>query len=538
MGFKGIHSRNLDQSNILLDIGHKQGEGFTVKNTYVRFIEEANEIEGFIEIEPVYLTFCDEGQTITIYFVSQISKVPEQVGIFINDDVFPNKKESKDTIDNGMFLQFSTKEGETVELVTGISYTSIANARNNIKVEVGNNSFEKVKTEALNKWNNELSKIKVYGGTKEDKIKFYTGLYHALSGRGVMSDCNGQYPIYDNKIGQVPLDDKGNPKYEFYNTDAIWGGFWNLGQLWSLAYPTVMRNYVQTSVDFYKQRGWLHDGMAAGRYASGVLTNMQGLFIASAYNCGIRDFDEEKGLEAAIKNEIGYKDRPVGSGKFDNKYFVEDGFIPCIDFEIKNVGKLNGAGSHTLEYCFTSFAVAQFLKNRGREDSPVYKKLMKQSTYWNKIFDKKLKLVRPLDENGKFIEPFDYMEAWEGFQEGNAYQYTFYVPHDIEGLIGLVGIDLFNERLERTFEESQKSIFGGGKEIHSFAGIEKLYNHGNQPCLHMPWLFNYSGKPWLTQKWTRAICNEFYGNYPHAWLWDTDKMKIRGNWEHGMLWLQ
>jgi putative alpha-1,2-mannosidase len=106
------------------------------------------------------------------------------------------------------------------------------------------------------------------------------------------------------------------------------------------------------------------------------------------------------------------------------------------------------------------------------------------------------------------------MEPWRGFQEGNAFQYTWYVPHDPAGIFDLVGVDLVNERLEMMFTEARKSLFGGGKEIDSFSGLMKLYNHGNQPCLHNAWLFNYSGKPWLTQKWTRMICDEFYGTEP------------------------
>jgi predicted alpha-1,2-mannosidase len=107
------------------------------------------------------------------------------------------------------------------------------------------------------------------------------------------------------------------------------------------------------------------------------------------------------------------------------------------------------------------------------------------------------------------------MKAWDGFQEGNAFQYTWYVPHDVAGLIQLMGKDNFNQRLGAMFTNAEKSKFGGGSDdIDSFSGIDKQYNHGNQPCLHDSWLFNYSGQPWLTQKWTRAICNEFYGNEP------------------------
>ena len=140
---------------------------------------------------------------------------------------------------------------------------------------------------------------------------------------------------------------------------------------------------------------------------------------------------------------------------------------------------------------------------------------MKQASNYQNIFDPETKYIRPKNEDGTFIAKFDPMKAWDGFQEGNAFQYTWYVPHDVEGLIRLMGKDEFNRRLGEVFVNAEKSKFGGGSdEIHSFSGIEKQYNHGNQPCLHDSWLFNYSGQPWLTQKWTRAICNEFYGTEP------------------------
>ncbi|MCB0587438.1 MAG: glycoside hydrolase family 92 protein, partial [Phaeodactylibacter sp.] len=175
-----------------------------------------------------------------------------------------------------------------------------------------------------------------------------------------------------------------------------------------------------------------------------------------------------------------------------------------------------------LEYCFSSFAVAQMAKARGQEAD--YHKLMGQASYWKNLFDPETRFIRPRLPDGEFIEDFDPLKAWYGFQEGNAFQYTWYVPHDIAGLIGMMGRDTFNQRLEQMFTDAQKSVFGGGEEIHSFSGIEKLYNHGNQPCLHNPWLFNYSGKPWLTQKWTRAICNEFYGTEPlHGYGYGQDE---------------
>jgi predicted alpha-1,2-mannosidase len=235
--------------------------------------------------------------------------------------------------------------------------------------------------------------------------------------------------------------------------------------------------------------------------------------LASAYNVGIRDFDVKTGYEAALKNELEYHNRNLGNGKYDLSYFIKDKYVPYKDTTISNGWIFNFGASHTLEYSFSSYAVAQMAK--GMQDTTNYKKLMEQGAYYKNLFDMETKFIRPKMEDGTFLKNFDPMKGWDGFQEGNAYQYTWYVPHDPAGLINLIGKHLFNERLETMFTDAQKSMFGGGsEEIHSFSGVEKLYNHGNQPCLHNAWLFNYSGKPWLTQKWIRTICNEFYGTEP------------------------
>jgi predicted alpha-1,2-mannosidase len=404
----------------------------------------------------------------------------------------------------------------------GLSYTSIENARLNLETEADKKTFDEVHHTATEKWNKMLSRIEVEDDNPENKTKFYTGLYHALLGRGLASDVNGQYKLNGEGIGQIPLNENGNPTYNHYNTDGIWGGFWNLGQLWALVYPDYLAEYVQSNIDFYKETGWLHDGVAAGAFTNGVQTNFQGLLIAAAYNCGIRNFDLRTGYEAAFKNETEYLGRNLGNGKYDLSYFVKLGYVPYQDTTISNGWVFNFGASHTLEYSFSSYAVAQMARELGTEEE--YKELINQATNWENIFDPENRFIRPKLPNGTFIEEFDPMKGWDGFQEGNAYQYTWYVPHDPAGLIKNMGKDIFNGRLEKTFTESRKSLFGGGEEIHSFSGVETLYNQGNQPCLHQPWLFNYSGKPWLTQFWTRTICNEFYGTEPlHGYGYGQDE---------------
>lgn len=510
VGFHRYTFPESEQSNLIIDIGHKQGESSMVTDAFIR-MNGKKQLEGYIETYPVYLTFCDPDNRVKMYFVIQLDKEPEAFGTFVNEQQEAGKTESKG-VGNGFYLTFQTDENELVEMQVGLSYTSIANARNNLNVEAEGQTFDSVKENAALKWNEKLSRFQVEGATEADRIKFYTGLYHALLGRGIASDVNGQYIQYDKTIGQIPLDESGTPRYHQYNTDGIWGGFWNLGQLWALAYPRYLSEYVQSNIDFSKVSGWLHDGMAAGTYTNGVQTNFQGLLMASAYNAGIRDFEVETGYEAALRNELEYHGRNLGNGKYDLHYFVKNGYVPSKDTVIANGWVFNFGASHTLEYAFSSYAVGQFAKALGHKAD--YQKLMTQAGNWANIFDPETRFIRPRYEDGRFIENFNPLEGWRGFQEGNAYQYTWYVPHDPAGLIEKIGIDTFNVRLEKTFVESQKSLFGGGREVHSFSGVEKLYNQGNQPCLHQAWLFNYSGKPWQTQHWTRTICDEFYGTEP------------------------
>lgn len=499
------------QAHLIIDIGHKQGESSDVTEAYAKLVND-NEVEGYVETYPEYAKFCDPDKRIKMYFVARLNKTPLQTGSFIDSIQSSGDKSTKGT-NNGLYLTFTMEDGEKLEIQTGLSHTSIANARLNLDTESKDKNFDLVRKECNMEWNKMLNKIIVEGGEEKDRIKFYTGLYHALLGRGISNDVNGDYPLVDGKIGKTPLNPDGSLKYQHFNTDGIWGGFWNLSQLWALAYPKYFSDYIQSNIDFYKDRGWLHDGAANGVFTNGVQTNFQGLLLASAYHVGIRDFDVETGYRAAIKNELEYHGRNLGNGKYDMSYFVKEGYVPYKDTIISNGWTFNFGASHTLEYSFSSYAVAQMAKTM--KDKENFKQLTKQAYFYKNLFDTKTKFIRPKLEDGTFIKDFDPMRGWDGFQEGNAYQFTWYVPHDINGLIGLIGKDLFNERLETMFNNAQKSMFGGGpEEIHSFSGVEKLYNHGNQPCLHNAWLFNYSGKPWLTQKWTRTICNEFYGTEP------------------------
>ena len=492
-------------AHLIFDIGHQQGESGKVKDAEV-WVNEDGTAEGWVITRPEYIKKYQPNADQRIYFSAEVDTKPICVGVF-NGDSIRDDQTYTHGIGAGAYMNFHTKDNQQITVKVGISYTSVQNARINLKAEATGVSFDQARNASQVAWEEALNRVVVEGKNEDDLKKFYSGLYHALLGRGVMSDVNGAYPKHDGTIGQVPMKD-GQPQFQMFNTDAMWGGQWNLTQLWALAYPDHLSEFVSSTLQEYKDCGWLADGLANSKYVSGVGTNQLPLMIDAAYQCGIRDFDLNLAYEACLKNEMDGFRRPEGAGKDDTADFVQLGYAPH-----KNLGERGEdfyfSGSHTLEYSFSAYATAMLAKSLGKMEH--FDKLMWMSKGWERIFDKKTGYMHPRLKNGDFIENFDPMQVWRGFQEGNAVQYTFYVPHTPEELIKKVGKDEFNKRLNDIFTASQPQIFSGGKEIDAFAGLRTYYNQGNQPCLHISWLFNHSGRPDLSQKWVRAICDEFYG---------------------------
>lgn len=532
VGFQRYSFPKSEQAHVILDIGNKQGESDIVTDASIKMIDDTH-FEGYVMTYPKYVKIYDPEGKVAMYIYGEISKKPSSITAFSNNKA-PAEGNQATGAGAGLALNFQTSENEIIEVKTGLSYTSVANAKGNFIAEATDLTFDQAIADAQEIWQQELGRIKVEGSNEKDKTKFYTGLFHALLGRGIASDVNGAYPKHQAKIGQLPIPGTTELKTEFINTDAIWGGFWNITQLWALSYPQWYNSFVSTQLQFYKDRGWLSDGMANSQYVSGVGTNFVGLSIAAAYNSGIRDYDVDLAYEAVKGNELNYVNRPVGSGKLDTKAFVEKGYVPFFeqtgrDFTTDSTGS-NFAGSHTLEYSFSAYAAAQMAKALGKTND--YNKFTSLSNGWKHLFNPQNKLIQPKDLKGKFIEKFDPYQPWRGFQEGNSVQYTFYVPHNPAGLIEAIGKDSFNKRLDSIFNISAQQGFGGGKTIDAFAGINSIYNHGNQPNLHISWLFNFSGRPWLTQKWTRLIGKDFYGTGPihgYGYGQDEDQGQL-GSW--------
>lgn len=530
VGFQRYTFPASESSHIIFNVGNREGESGNVRDSYA--VCDGNVVSGYIVTEPEYVKKYQAGATVCMYFYATLSKAPGSVSGF---QYYGSELKDGNSIQGPgavLVLNYKTSENEQIDVKLGLSYTSVENAKANYMAEAEDLSFDNARRSAAEDWSEHLSRIEVKGGSEDSRIKFYTGLYHCLLGRGLASDVNGAYPKNDGTVGQIELGKDGKPVHNHYNTDAIWGGYWNLTPLWALAYPEYYNDWCASQLLVYKDAGWLGDGIACSKYVSGVGTNMVSIALAGAYNSGIRDFDIETMYAAARKDNLEWRDRIEGAGKMDVRRFVEDGYVPYVD-DPGFVAYEKGATfsvSHTLEYSFSAYATAQLAKQLGHEED--YRQLMELSDGWAKVFDDDLKLVRPRVPGGEWIDNFDPYESWRGFQEGNAMQYTFFVPQNPDSLIARMGKDEFNERLDTIFTQARKTIFGGGKVAFAFSGLSSPYNHGNQPSLHIPWLFNFSGKPYLTQKWTRLICDEFYGTdgeHGYGYGQDEDQGQL-GSW--------
>lgn len=519
-----------EDSHILLNIGNRQGESGAVRDARIEVVNPQT-VQGYVVTEPEYVKKYQKGASVPMYFYACFDTPFETTSVAYQDSVWHegNMIQGPGAL---ILLNYKTTQGQQIVAKIGLSYTSVENARLNLETEAENLTFDEAREQTQDKWREQLGRIRVQGGTQDSRVKFYTGLYHCLLGRGLASDVNGAYPRNDGTVGQIALDKEGKPVHNHYNTDAIWGGYWNLTPLWALAYPEYYSDFISSQLLVYQDAGWLGDGIACSKYVSGVGTNMVSIAMAGAYQSGIRNYDIEKAYEASLKNELEWQDRIEGAGKTDVGQFVKLGYVPFDTsvFYGTHPGGSQFSASHTLEYSFSAYAVAQWAKTLGKEDD--YACLMELSRGWEKLFNDSLKLIHPRNAEGQFIDNFNPLESWRGFQEGNSMQYTFFVPQNPSGLVGRVGKDLFNHRLDSIFTVARDMVFGGGKVVNAFSGLASPYNHGNQPSLHISWLFNFSGKPWLTQKWTRLICDEFYGvtgEHGYGYGQDEDQGQL-GSW--------
>lgn len=451
----------------------------------------------------------------TVHFVIRFNKPIKKFGGWKGSKVEQNIKEILGKGKMGAFADFSVKAGEVILMQTGISLVSIDQARLNLETEMNpfNWNFDAVKNNARQVWNGMLSKIKVEGGTEVDKKKFYTNFYRSYVARTTWSDVNGKYVDANEQVRQ-----SDSP---VYGSDALWNTFWNLNQLWGLVNPDLTSNWAKSLIEIYKTGGWLPKGPAGIEYSGIMEASHEIPLIVGAYQKGIRDFDVQLAYKAMLHQQTTPGVKTPENGFAGNRFFdsyMKLGYVPNEEGQVSN----------TLEYAYDDWCVAQMAKALGKTDDAQL--FLKRAGSYKNVFDTETKYIRMKNRDGSWVKdwsPFCCTNfSGPGYLEGNAWQYSFFNPHDVQGILNLMGKDEFNHRLNDGFEKSVKYNFNAEGDQYDLVPV----NHGNQPNMQAAWLFNYSGKPWLTQKWTREIMNRYYGATPyHGWLGDEDEGQM-GAW--------
>ena len=501
------------QSHILFDFSTFLGPSDTQKG-YVKKVSN-QEIEGYAIMAPT----VRRPKILPVYFVAVFDKPFDSFNGWRNGKLEPitDVIEGKRT---GAYLSFKTKAGEVRKMKVAISYVSEAQARINLNAELPHWDFEKTVRDSHTDWNNWLSRIEIQGGSDTDRSRFYTDLWHALLGRRIISDVNGKYSDMTGPqrlIKQIPLDANGKPKFNHHNSDSFWGAQWTINTLWHLVYPEVTESFVNSMVMMYQDGGLIPRGPAGGNYTYVMTGASTTPFIVSAYLKGIKGFDIEKAYEGLRKNHFpggmmskaGYEHNTLKGGGIE--YYMERGYVPH-PLSKTRYGFHQDGSTQTLEYAYQDYTLAQMAKKLGKTDD--YNLFMKRAENYKNVWNPDLGWMWNRTLDGKWGEPVDILRYDNGWEEGNAAQYTWFVPHDIRGLINLMGgREAFTTKLNSSFEKARKHDFVSGKS-HDKETLEELrrvfINYGNQPSIQTAHLFNYAGSPWLTQYWTRQVIEKVY----------------------------
>lgn len=482
-----------DHSFILLDMNHTLWQSCEWSNIRV---ENDSTITGYKLIK-------GWGPERHAYFCAIFSKKLKDFTIYqdkkpviYNTKRFRSNKEAWGK--NLMFvLTFDTKDGEAVYVKTAISATSIEGAKNNI-TELNDQSFNSLKTTGEEKWEKELSKYQIKGSDSQ-KESFYTAAYHAALVPFVFQDVDGKYRALDKTIQTA----KG---FTNYSTYSLWDTYRALHPLFNLVHQDISADIANSMLAHYDKSTekmlpiWAFWGNETwcmiGYHSVSVLADM----IVK----GIKGFDYERAFDAMVTTAMNpnYDCLPE---------YRLNGYVP-FDKEKESVSK-------TLEYAYDDYCIAQAAKKLGKEKE--YKYFLNRSLSYQNIFDSRTKYMRGKDSNGNWRTPFSpvayqgpgSVNGWGDITEGFTIQYTWYVPHDVQGLLNLMGNNLFKKRLDSLFVYKLPEDIPGAHDIQGRIGA---YWHGNEPCHQIPYLYNYIKTPWQCQKWVRTVIDRFYGNTPNS----------------------
>lgn len=392
------------------------------------------------------------------------------------------------------FFDFDTESNEKIVVKFALSPVSTEGAMRNLEKEAPGWNFDKIKNEGQRKWQKELKKITVEMLSEEDKIDFYTAVYHAFINPTIYQDVDGKYMGLDQNIHEAK-------DFNNYTTFSLWDTYRALHPLLTILQPSRANDMIKSMLAHYDQS--VHKMLPVWSHYANENWCMTGYHsvsvLSDAVVKGMNTFDAKRALEACVAT--------ANNRYYDNiANYKKYGYIPD--------EKSGTSVSTTLEYAYDDWCIAQMAKKLG--NTKVYNEFIKRSESYKNVFDTSIGFMRPKAANGRFRQQFDPLQTHgEGFIEGNSWNFSFFVPHAPSELIKLMGGDnKFVEKLDQLFTMHLDDKYFANTEDISREGLIGNYNHGNEPAHHVAYLYNFTNQPWKTQEKVRMIIKSQYKNGP------------------------
>ncbi|MBN2245615.1 MAG: GH92 family glycosyl hydrolase [Candidatus Aminicenantes bacterium] len=462
-----------DRSNILIDLTHRD----QVIESSINIIDDST-IEGMRRSSAW-------AKDQIVYFAARFSRPFDEKAIAVNNEI-QNGSLSASGKDLKAIVSYKTKEKEKILVKVGISAVSIEGAWKNLKAEIDHWDFNRTRSQAYEEWNRSLRKISISTRSEDKKRIFYTALYHTLLNPNIYMDVDGKFRGMDRKIHQAD-------NFEYYTVFSLWDTFRAAHPLFTLIETERSKDFIQTLISQYEHGGKLPMWELSANYTGCMIGYHAVPVIVDAFVKGIDDFDVDRAYESMKKS--------AEQDHLGLKYYQQLGFIPA-DKESESVSK-------TLEYAYDDWCIAQMAKILHKADD--YREYIQRAQSYKNLFDPSSGFMRPR-YHGTWITPFDPAEVNFNFTEANSWQYSFFVPQDIEGLIELMGGKRsFAQKLDDLFTADQRLT---GRDQADITGLIGQYAHGNEPSHHMAYLYGYAGMPWKTQQRVHEIMETMYTSEP------------------------
>ena len=416
-----------------------------------------------------------------IYFTAQFSKPFDSVGIAIDDQINKGLLTASGSNIKGVFTFNDLKEPLLVKIA--ISAVDIGGASKNLAAEIKGWDFDYIRLKALQAWQNELSLVKVKGGTLEEKTNFYTALYHSFIAPNTYQDVDGRYRGADLNIHTLPENEN------MYTVFSLWDTFRATHPLYTVLKPSFAKELVRTLLTKAAEGNLLPVWELAANETGTMIGYHSIPVIVDAYMKGLRDFDHEAALNAMVESAM--------QDHLGLDTYRSEGYI-ALERENESVSK-------TLEYAYDDWCIAVMANNMGKSD--IAENFYRRSLNYLNVFDSSTGFMRG-KKFGAWVTPFDPGEVNSIYTEANAWQYSFFVPHDISGMVDMMGGDaVFSDRLDQLFTVSSTL---SGRHQPDITGMIGQYAHGNEPSHNFAYLYNYVGRAFKTQERVRQIMDYLY----------------------------